>query len=251
MKTMKLAVGLVVVCALAAGCGRDDLRNTGGAAEAASADARTMSHSFAFESAGITASSRVERRVEGGGAEAIHGVTLVTLSGAAHPLVLDETALLDASGRLVLATAELRTGPQAEDAVRAIRLDAATGTVTVRDDKGRRSWRVPAVEPWIYEGLFTDVAPAMADVTAVQAWVARRAAHASERLRDVNVADHEAHLTLANQVALPDGQVEWIVLGDEAIETDGDFVRALPWRSLGAAGAEIQAAERSCEPGPV
>jgi hypothetical protein len=251
MKRNLLAVGLVVVCALAAGCSRDDLRNTGGAAEAALESTRSSSHTFAFEMAGITASSRVERRASAGGAEMLHGTTSVALPGAPHPLLLEETAQLDASGRLVLATADLRSGPQAAHSVRSIRLDAAAGTVKVRDEKGERSWRVQADQPWIYEGLFADIAPAMADATAVQAWVAHRASRASTRLREVNVAAREDHLTVADQVAFADGPSEWIVLGDEVIETDADFIRALRWKALEAAGAEIQAAERSCEPGPV
>lgn len=252
MKANVIAAGMMVVCALLSGCARPDSTNNGGAAGAVVVeDGKTSSHSFAYEVAGIVASSRVDRRAAPGGAEALHGMTSVTLPGAAHPAVLDETAQIDASGRLLLATAELRSGPQGAHMVRSVRLDPSAGTVTVRDEKGQRSWRVSADQPWIYAGLFSDIAPEMADTTAIQAWVARRAAHVSSRLREINVADRQDHLTVADQVAFADGPSEWVVLGDEAIETDGEFVRALRWRSLEAAGALIQAAERSCEPGPV
>jgi hypothetical protein len=251
MKTKRMAAGLVVMCALLSGCARDDWKSAGGAAEAAAESGRTSSHTFAFEMAGIMASSRVEHRVVSGGGEALHGTTSVTLAGAAHPVVLDETAQIDASGRLVLATAELRSGPHAAQLVRSIRLDAAAGAVKVRDEKGERSWRVPSDQPWIYQGLFSDIAPESSDVTAVQAWVARRAAHSAERLREVHVAGREHHLTVADQVAFADGSSEWIVLGDEAIETDEGFVRTLRWKALEEAGAAIQKAELSCDPGPV
>ena len=79
MKMKSLAVGLLVMCAVVSGCTRDGLQSAGVPAETAAEGGRASSHTFAFERAGITASSRVERRVACSGGETLHGATSVTL----------------------------------------------------------------------------------------------------------------------------------------------------------------------------
>jgi hypothetical protein len=251
MNTKTLAAGICFLAAAAlSGCARSEQKGMGGAPESAQEGVRASSHTFAFGGAGVKATSRVERLVRADGSEVLHGSTQVTTAGTAQPLVLVEDAEIDSSGRLSLATSELRAGPQGLETVRSVQLDAEHGTVTVRDAKGQRAWPVLADQPWIYAGLFTDVAPQAAGATAVSGWVARRAAQASSKVRAIDVSARESHTAPIDQVVFPDGRSLWVVLGDEAVEVDGDFIRSLPWKALDAAAAEHRAADLLCSPGP-
>ncbi len=250
MKTTKaMASGMLVVLTAILGCSRGDAHADQGALQVARQAGAVSSHSYAFGGAGVKASSRVERQITANGGEVLRGTTEVTISGAAHPTVVHEVAELDASGRLVRATSELRTG--ATEVVRSVELDAIKGTVTVRDQGGERDWLVAEDHPWTYAGLFDDVAPHASGVTAVQAWVARRAAQAGTRIRAIEVLAHRSSLTLSDQVVFQDGDTDLVVLGDEVAETDRDFVRSLPWKALETFSDELRAAESSCDPGPV
>lgn len=249
--TKALASGMLVVLSMALGCGRGDARVTPGAPDTARQAARGTSHSFAFGAAGARAVSRVERQLSANGGEMLRGTTEVLLAGAAHPEVVVEEAEIDASGRLVRATSELRAGAHRTTVVRSVDFDAVKGRVTVRDEGGERAWLVPAEQPWMYAGLYSDVAPHASDMTAVQAWVARRAADAGRRVRLVEVLAHRSSVTLSDQVVFEDGERDLVVLGDEVAETDRDFVRALPWKGLESVSDELHAADMSCGPGPV
>lgn len=249
MKTTKaMASGLLVVLAALTGCDRGDARAEHGAPAAAQA-ARVSSHSYAFGSAGVKASSRVERLWAANGGEVLRGTTEVMLAGAAHPAVVVEKVELAADGRLVRATSELYMDAHA--LVRSVEIDAAKGSVTTRDQGGERAWLVAADHPWMYAGLFEDVAPHASGLTAVQAWVARRAAQAGERVRMVEVLARRSSLTIPDQVVFEDGETDLVVVGDEVAETDRDFVRALPWKALEAVSDELRSADTSCGPGPV
>lgn len=249
MNSKSIVAGLYFgVLAASLGCGRSEAQGIESAA--AVSPLRSSLSSFAFSGAGVNATSRVERSTRVGGGEVLKGATEVISSTAPSRLVLGERAEIDATGRLVLATAELRSGSAQGDLVRSVELDAARGSVTVRDARGERVWSVPVDEPLVYRGLFTDVAPQASDTTAVQAWVARLGARSSSRVRTIDVAARESHTTPVSQVLFADGASVWVVLGDEAVETDDDFVRALPWKTLESASAERRAADLRCEPGP-
>src|SRR5690348_2555874 len=136
MSTKTKAAGvLLLVWAALSGCARNDDKSTEGAVESAVNQGRTSFHTYAFGGAGVSAKSRVRREISADGTEALHGTTEVTLPRARDPFVLVESAEIDASGRLAFAMAELRSGPQGLDFVRSVRLDAARGTVSVRDGK--------------------------------------------------------------------------------------------------------------------
>jgi hypothetical protein len=252
MKTTMMTVGMVACLAplLLLGCNRSEGGGGGERAACARPAERNVSSSFAFGAAGVSASSRVDRRLSADGGEALHGTTEVTLPGEAHPLLLEESADIDASGRLVTATAELRRGPRGAELVRSVRLDAARGRVTVRGARGESTWLVDTDYPWIYEGTFAAVAPEMESVTAVQAWVARRASQGGSRIRAIDIGDRSSHVTIASQVLLDDGASKWVVVGDEAVEVDSDFVRALPWKSLQSVADARREAGLVCVPGP-
>ncbi len=261
MRTKAMAAGLFAVLVSVFGCARHDGIGEASASEIQARSNHTAVHSFAFGAGGVTAQSRVEHSVRHDGVEVLRGSTEVRLPGEAHALVLRESAELDATGRMITATSELRSGVRAQDLVRVVEMDAAHGTVSVRDAKGEATFLVSADHPWFYVSPFADIAPAAGDATAVQAWVARRAAQAEaaslrgtdklSRVRGIDVGARGSWVTLANQVLLDDAPSAWVVLGDEAIETDGEFVRALPFRGLESAAAAEQKASFDCAPGPV
>ena len=251
MKTKTLTVGLfALLFGVLSGCAS---KSSDSASPPVSTDRAV--HSFTFGGAGITAQSRVERASHEGGGETLDGTTEVRLPGEAHPFVVHEIATLDRTGRLVTATSELRTGLHAEDVLRTVQLDAGDGTITVRDAKGTSTLRVAADHPWFYTNPFSDIAPLASDTTAVQAWIARRAAESATgdlaRVRSVDVTAKSSFVTLANQVLMSDQSTGWVLLGDEAIETDADFVRALPWRGLESAVEASRSASTECSRGPV
>ena len=246
MRTNKTAAKLLA-CAVAlgalAGCTKNDEGRGQGVSEAPAA--RTSAHSFAFGAGEVRAQALVNRRVAPRGAEALESTTELWLGGA-HPLVLVEEAEIDASGRLQTATAELFAGPAASELVRSVQLDAKAGDVTVRDHRGERSFAVPVDHPWTYAGLFADVSPAASSTTAVMAWVARRAAQAGSKIREVDGAG-QSHLTVPAKIVFRDGQMDLIVLGDEVAEADGEFVRALPWKALQAAADDARLTGLACD----
>lgn len=232
---------LFVMMAALAGCDRGPLPADAGAQSGVSA------HSYAYSGAGVTASSRVERQTSDDGAETLRGTTEVALSGAARPVIVAEEAHLDATGRLVSATTELRSGGTT---LRSVKLDSENGLVTVRDEHGETSWRVANDHPWAYAGLFDDIAPQAAGVSAVQAWIARRASAAGPRVRMVEVLSQRSSVTLSDQIVFNDGDRDLVVVGDEVAEAGPDFVRALPWKALESVSNELRAAEAACERHP-
>lgn len=217
---------------LASGCAVDPHQRD---APASHDGAHPVSQSFSFRAAGVTAVTHVDRRAAPGGGETLRGTTTVGFSGEPHPMSLVESAELDATGRLVLAMAELRRGTG--ELVRSVRLDAAGGRVTVRSADGEASWPVAADMPWLYERAFGSAAPEMGSATPVQAWLARRAAGAGPRVRVIDVEERSSHVTRASQVVLDDGASQWVIVGDEAFEMKGDVIRDVPWKALEAAAA--------------
>src|SRR5690349_20053771 len=110
MKTTKvLTSGVLTALCMVLGCGRGEDRALHGA-QVELVAGKGSSQSFALGAAGARAESRVDRQVAADGSEVLHGTTEVSLDGAAHPEVVTEDAEIDASGRLVRATSELRSG---------------------------------------------------------------------------------------------------------------------------------------------
>lgn len=251
MGTKTIVAGLVALVVGISGCGDQGASGRAGTPEIKADSSRTSESAFAFGTGSVRAESHVSRALAPNGNEVLHGTTEVRLAGEAHPLVLQETAEIEASGRLLFATSELRSGRRGQDLVRSVRIDPQSGVVTLRDARGERLIPVALDHAWVYDGLFADVSPLMSSATAVQAWVAKRAAEAGSKVRVVDVSGRRTFVTLADQVVMDDSPRKLIVLGDEVIEVDSDFVRSLPWKSLEeAASAERQSAF-DCEPGPV
>lgn len=251
MGTRAMVAGLWAIVLGLGGCGHRDGAPAEERAEHASEKSRTTESSFVFGTGSVRAESRVARSVALDGSESLHGVTEVRLGGEPHPMVLTEHAEIDASGRLVAASAELRAESRAATLVRSVRLDASRGLVTVNDKRGERLILAAADHPWVYESLFQDVSLVMGSATPVQAWVARRAAQAGSKVRVIDVSSQRAYVTLADQVVVDDAAKKLVILGDEVIEVDSDFVRSLPWKALEEAAAAERQSAASCEPGPV
>jgi hypothetical protein len=239
----KILAGALALGALA-GCRQTE----GQSAEPAAAEAaRTSHHSFAFGAGEVNAQALVKRRVTPNGAETLESSTRVWLGGP-HPLLLREKAHLDPSGRLRDATADLFTGPRASELVRAVRIDAKSGTVTVRDHGGERSFTAPVDHPWMVRALFDDVAPAASSTTPVLAWIARRAAQAGTKIREIDIAGG-SQLTLPGQVVFQDAPLDLVVVGDEVAEADHDFIVSLPWKPLAAAEHALHPTGARCDHG--
>ncbi|MEZ4312005.1 MAG: hypothetical protein R3F14_28600, partial [Polyangiaceae bacterium] len=219
MKTINtLAVGMLVAASAMFGCGQSQASAGADGVATVAREGKTQAASFTFGAGGVKATSRVTRQIAPSGEEILTGTTEVTLAGAAHPSLLTERAELDAHGKLLRAKSELRTGPGG--VTRSVDLDARSGTITVREAASSRTLRMPADHPWIYGSMFSDIAPQVSSVTAVQAWVARRAASTGDRLRYVDVLAARSSLTIPEQVVFSEGDTDLVVLGDEVIATD-------------------------------
>lgn len=251
MGTKTIVVGLVALLVGLSGCAQNGASGNTGSSAIQGDSARTSESAFAFGTGSVRAESRVSRAVAANGNEVLHGTTEVRLEGEPHPLVIEETAEIDASGKLLLATAELRSGRRGQDLVRSVRIDAQSGVVTTNDRHGESLLAVAVDQPWVYEGLFGDVSPVMGSATAVQAWVAKRAADAGSKVRAVDVGARRSFVTLADQVVIDDAPRKLVILGDEVIEVDSDFVRSLPWKALEEAAAAERQSAFECVPGPV
>lgn len=251
MKRIKAAAataGLLFGVALV-GCSQGDAPLSRGDSSLSSRGEGASSHFFSFGTAGARATSHVKKRVAATGGESLEGSTELWPAGASHPMILRETAEIAPSGRLVSATAELRGGARGADLIRSVHLDASRGTVKVADGEGERSWEVPVDHPWMYRALFPET-PAASSATAVTAWVARRAAQAGTKVRELEVATRESHLTVPTQIVFEDGARDLVVVGDEVAEADGEFVRALAWKPFSVAAEGAGATSVLCEPDP-
>lgn len=252
MGTKAIVAGLLaMVCALS-GCAERDPATSAEAPAMEQGAPKISESAFAFGAGSVRAESRVTRSIATDGGETLHGTTEVRLAGEAHPLVITETAKLGPDGRLISSVSELRSGPRGEELVRSVRLDAKSGMISTRDDRGESVMVAAVDQPWVVENLFAGTLPIAESATAVQAWIARRSIDAGERVRVIDVGARRSFVTLAGQVVMEDGgSRKLVILGDEVVEVDSSFVRSLPWKALEqAASAERQSAT-SCEPGPV
>ena len=161
----------------------------------------------------------------GNRSETVVGDTL--LRGSGRVWRIREDVELSPAGLLERARVSLEAGEGAPSLVREVRLDAACGVWSIRDASGEVSGRLPAQIPWAYASLFGDVAPELAAATPTGAWVTLRAAEANDA---VLMIDSQAgvHAVASDQLLIADGARRWVVLGDEAIEADADFVREAP-----------------------
>lgn len=250
MKTNKmLAVGILVALSAALGCDTSKASPAETGSVAASSTEKTALSSFNFRAQNAEASSRVERTVSPNKAEVLRGETVVSLAFASQPVRIVEEAEIASNGRLVRASSKLFGGAGGLELLRSVQFNVASEKVTVQERGSERTLRVPNDHPWLVADLYGDIAPHAASATAIQVWIARRAADAGERVRSVEVLAARSSLTMPDQIVFENGSTDLVVVGSEVAETDRDFVRNLAWRPLENVSDELYAVARDLPSG--
>lgn len=152
--------------------------------------------------------SRVERTILADGSEALHAVTDIASAGASTRIT--EDVRLDPRGRLV--RAEIA---RASDRVI---LAAARGTVLVVRSGETTRRRVPADVPWVYAQVLDAAGRPVA--TPLAAWVAHRAAAASERVRVLGAEAGEGRVIPRDQLAVATESGTTVVLGYDGADVE-------------------------------
>ncbi|MBK8258348.1 MAG: hypothetical protein IPK82_37500 [Polyangiaceae bacterium] len=250
MKTNKmLAVGILTALSALVGCDTSKASPSENDAILASSDEKTARSSFNFRAQGAEATSRVERSIAPNKAEVLRGETVITLAFSSQPVRIVEEAEIASSGRLVRASSKLFGGAGALELLRSVQFNVVSEEVKVQDRGSERTLRVANDHPWMVGDLYGDIAPQAAGATAIQVWIARRAASAGERVRSVEVLAARSSLTMPSQIVFENGSTDLVVLGSEVAETDRDFVRNLAWRPLENVSDELRAAARDLPSG--
>jgi hypothetical protein len=172
--------------------------------------------------------STIERVVRADGSEVLYGRTeiggLECAEGLVGAVVIEEVEI-DAGGRMISADIALVSG---EDEVeKRIHLDPAKGLVRIDGRAGKSVWRAPDDAPWAYAPLTVDGHEGAPIATPVAAWVTLGAVTAAPNARVIDVEGQRTDLIPADQLVVDDGEARFVVLGDEAIEADADFIVAM------------------------
>lgn len=185
-------------------------------------------HTFSRSDGGTGSRSRVRVQRYADGSEVLVGDTVLYGAGGAA-WQLREEASIGQSGRLVRARVRLGAEGGAGEAIREVRLDAELGEWSISDSNGVLAGRLSRQYPWVYGPVFADIAPELGSVTPMTAWIALRAAQADAA---VLMIDPQAGVdaVMSDQVLVSDGPRRWVVMGEEAIEADAEFVQQAPWR---------------------
>ena len=194
------------------------------------AEPASRARSYRYD--GLAGSSQVTHELAPGGQQSLVGRTeLARGSAPVSRTVMNETAMLDARGRLHHAEVVVsRPGvPEAR-----YTLDAQSGTVhEERAGSAPREWRVPVDAPWLY-------APASSGdsdlaLTPVAAWVALQASRAggdagaagARVVRVVEPERHDSYLMTIDQVVVPTELGTTVALGYDGADVDARFVTEL------------------------
>jgi hypothetical protein len=177
----------------------------------------------AYRYDGVAGTSEVTHEKAANGRESLRGTTDLAAHGSAKSASFArETASLDEHGRL--RHAEIIVGERG--AAVQYTLDPSHGAVrVVRPGAAPVDWRVPNDAPWLYapgpddEGAFI--------ATPVAAWVALRAASASDVVRVLEPEQQRTYLMMADQVAVPTEHGTTLALGASGIDADAQFINEL------------------------
>lgn len=132
---------------------------------------------------------------------------------------IEESVRLDPTGRLV--HAETRAHDQGGSPDVHVTFDVPSHSVTVEQAGKVSSWTVPGNEPWILgpvTGPQGEVVP-----TPLVAWTTYRATKESEWVRLVTQTPHTSYVVPRDQYVVG----TTVVVGDQAIEVDEQFVRSI------------------------
>ncbi len=229
MKNNKVAV-LVAAALGLCGCSERAHSLAHDLASSSVSNVSQASWSLSFQRQGATVVSRAERTVEPSGVETLEGTTSFQLPFGRAPLLLEERVQLAASGKLLRAEVVLHRGSRAGDVLQKVVLDSSTNKVVSTSEKGQLSFVVASDAPWMYRGLFADIAPEVSGLTATSAWVAARAAASGGRVVDIDVSARTSAFTIAEQVVFEEDASSLVVVGDEVAEVDRAAVRTIPWK---------------------
>jgi hypothetical protein len=193
----------------------------GGPRAAVGGEAHAAPRTHAHRCAGPQGSSRVARLQEVDGSETLRGDTDIPLRpGSTGRLHLTETATIDPRGQLVHARVVVAR-PRAPEIRFVLEPQAAMVRIT-RDGAATIDWRVPADAPWLYRSLSS--ADGLLASTPLAAWIAARAVAAGPVVRVLEPERQESYLVTIDQVAVATEKGTTVVLNDDGIDTDGDFV---------------------------
>jgi hypothetical protein len=175
----------------------------------------------AHRCAGPESSSRITRLAGVDGGETVRGDTEISLRpGSTGRLHLTETATIDGGGQLLNARVVAAGARKTE--MRFVLEPSAAMVHIMRDGVATVDWRVPADAPWLYRpGSSAD---GLLASTPVAGWIAARAVAAGPVVRVLEPELQESYLVPSDQVVIPTEKGSTVVLADDGIDTDGDFV---------------------------
>lgn len=178
----------------------------------------------AYHYDGVAGTSDVTHERAADGRESLRGTTDIALGeGFRGRTFARETASLDQRGRLQ--HAELIVGERG--AAVQYTLDPSRGAVhVVRPGAPPVDWRVPNDAPWMYAPA-ADAEDGAFISTPVAAWVALRAAGASDVVRVLEPEQQRSYLATVDQVAVPTELGTTLALGADGIDADAHFITEL------------------------
>ena len=245
INALRTTVAALLV-SVAPGCGPEHVVVSSTGAASLQAAPTVTTHSFSRGDSGAGSRSRVRVLRYPDGSETLVGDTVLHDAGG-RGWRLQEEASIGQSGRLVRARLRLGAEGGAGEAIREVRLDAERGAWSISDASGVLAGRLPGQYPWVYGPMFGDIAPELGSATPMAAWIALRAAQGDAA---VLMIDPQAGVdaVLSDQVLVSDGPRRWVVMGEEAIEADAEFVKDAPWRrSVDAAVARTGLKAGGCD----
>jgi hypothetical protein len=243
-------VGMMVAAALLGACANEaatfgplDETSPGNRADAVvCGDERVMTYDIVD---GAWAQSHIERTVRVDGSEVLYGRTEIGgAEGAPVRAIVIEEVEIDAGGRLVSADISLVSGEEGAEVEKRVRFDPVKGSIRIDGPSGTNVWSAPDDAPWVYAPLAADGPQAVPVATPVAAWVTLRAIEASPNARVIDGDGLWTNLTPADQLVVEDGASRFVVLGDDVIEANGDFIASMWLNSLAVAPAAREGAPR-------
>ncbi len=139
-------------------------------------------------------------------------------------VTVDEEVRFDAAGRLVFA--ETRARDDAGTPEVHVTFDPPAHKVVVERAGRHVEWKVPGEQPWIIAPVMSPTGEPIA--TPLVAWITYRAAENNDWVRLVRPLEQKSYVVPRDQYVVG----TTVVVGDDAVEVDDRFVRAI---SLGGA----------------
>jgi hypothetical protein len=176
----------------------------------------------AYRYDGVSGTSQVTHEKAADGQESLRGTTDLAAGSGNAPMFARETVRLDAQGRL--GHAEIIVGERG--AAVQYTLDPSRGAVhVVRPGAPAVDWLVPNDAPWMYAPNPDDEGTFIA--TPVAAWVALRAASASDVVRVLEPEQRRTYLLTVDQVVVPTEHGTTVALGSDGVDADAQFISEL------------------------